>query len=97
MLAIESADLPPLGDPADFYDHELIGLAVRTVAGEHVGTVADVLHHGQDLLVVDGAGRRSGEEILVPFVAAIVPEVDLAGGFLVVDPPPGLLNPDAAV
>jgi len=97
MLAIDSDDLPPLGDPADFYDHDLIGLAVRTAAGEHVGTVADVLHHGQDLLVVDGAGPRSGAELLVPFVTAIVPEVDLAGGFLVVDPPPGLLDPDAAV
>ncbi len=33
----------------------------------------------------------------MPFVTAMVPEVDLAGGQLVIDPPPGLLDPDAAV
>ena len=31
-------------------------------------------------------------ELLVPFVAAIVPEVDVAAGRLVIDPPPGLLE-----
>ena len=37
--------------------------------------------------------RRPGQaEALIPFVAAIVPTVDLAGGFLVVDPPEGLLD-----
>lgn len=97
VLAIDSADLAPLADPAEFYDHDLIGLAVVTVAGEHVGEVADVLHHGQNLLVVDGAGPRRGAEILIPFVAAIVPEVDVAAGTLTIDPPPGLLDPEAAI
>jgi len=97
LLHIDSADLGPLGDPEEFYDHDLIGLHVVTVAGEAVGVVADVLHHGQDLLVVDGTGARSGAEIMVPFVAALVPEVDLADGKLVIDPPPGLLDPEAAI
>jgi 16S rRNA processing protein RimM len=57
-----------------------------------VGTVADVRHHGQDLLVIAGDGPRQGAEILVPFVAALVPEVDVPGGRLVIDPPPGLLE-----
>jgi 16S rRNA processing protein RimM len=97
ILAIDSDELEPLEDPEDFYDHDLIGLQVVTAAGEPVGAVSDVLHHGQDLLVIDGTGPRSGAEILVPFVAAIVPEVDLPAGRLVIDPPPGLLDPDAAV
>ena len=97
LLQIDSADLEPLGDPEEFYDHDLIGLHVVTVAGEDVGVVADVLHHGQDLLVVDGAGARSGAEIMIPFVIALVPEVNLASGKLVVDPPPGLLDPEAAI
>jgi len=63
------------------------------VDGEPVGKVADVLHHGQDLLVIAGDGDRSGAEILVPFVAQLVPEVDVAAGRLVIDPPPGLLDP----
>lgn len=97
FLVIDSDGLKPLTDPEAFYDHDLIGLAVVTAEGEHVGVVADVLHHGQDLLVVDSAGDRTGSEILIPFVAALVPEVDVVGGRLVVDPPEGLLNPDAAL
>jgi 16S rRNA processing protein RimM len=94
MLEIDSADLAPLADPEEFYDHDLIGLAVVTFAGEDVGVVADVLHHGQDLLVIDGAGPRKGAEIMIPFVTAIVPEVSLEAGRIVIDPPPGLLDPD---
>ncbi|HUC59449.1 MAG TPA: ribosome maturation factor RimM [Streptosporangiaceae bacterium] len=97
LLQVDSDDLEPLADPEEFYDHDLIGLSVVTVGGEVVGTVGDVLHYGQDLLVVEASGARSGAEILIPFVAAIVPEVDVAGGRLVVDPPAGLLDPDAAV
>ncbi len=97
VLAIDSSQLEPLTDPEEFYDHDLIGLRVVTSGGEDVGTISDVLHHGQDLLVVQGAGARAGAEILVPFVAAIVPEVDVAAGRLVIDPPAGLLDPDAAL
>jgi 16S rRNA processing protein RimM len=97
ILAIDSDELEPLEDPEDFYDHDLIGLRVVTAAGEPVGAVSDVLHHGQALLVIEGTGPRSGAEILVPFVGAIVPEVDVVGGRLIIDPPPGLLDPDAAV
>jgi 16S rRNA processing protein RimM len=97
ILAIDSDELEPLEDPDDFYDHDLIGLQVVTAVGDPVGAVSDVLHYGQDMLVIEGTGTRSGAEILVPFVAAIVPEVDVAAGRLVIDPPPGLLDPDAAV
>lgn len=88
MLVIDSAEVEPSDDPDEFHDHELIGLKVVTVAGESVGEVTDVLHHGQDLLVV----RREGQDdALVPFVKVLVPEVDVAHGRLVVDPPDGLL------
>lgn len=43
----------------------------------------------QDLLVIR---TLAGEDRLVPFVTAIVPEVDLKGGRLVLDAPPGLLE-----
>ncbi|MEV5408430.1 ribosome maturation factor RimM [Thermopolyspora sp. NPDC052614] len=93
LIVIDSADVAPPEDPDEFYDHQLIGLSVATTGGEPVGEVSDVLHHGQDLLVV----RHEGREVLIPFVKALVPEVDLKAGRLVVDPPPGLLNPDEAV
>ncbi|MFG2086539.1 MULTISPECIES: ribosome maturation factor RimM [unclassified Spirillospora] len=88
-LVVDPGDIPPSADPDDFHDQELIGLTVVTADGTDVGEVADVLHHGQDLLVVRG---DAGEK-LVPFVAALVPEVDVPGGRLVIDPPPGLLDP----
>ncbi|MEV4012812.1 ribosome maturation factor RimM [Nonomuraea angiospora] len=88
MLVIDSADVAPIDDPDEFHDHQLIGLTVETAAGEPVGEITDVLHHGQDLLVVRRAGA---DEALIPFVKALVPEIDLEGGRLVVDPPEGLL------
>ena len=74
-------------DPEEFYDHQLVGLSVVLTSGEPVGELAEVVHGAaQDLLVV-----RAGErEVLVPFVSALVPEVDLAGRRIVVDDEPGL-------
>jgi 16S rRNA processing protein RimM len=97
LLVVDSEDLADPADHDEFHDHQLIGLAVIGPDGEQVGEVTEVLHHGQDLLVVAGAGRRTGAEIMVPFVAELVPEVDLAAGRLVIAPPPGLLDPDEAL
>jgi 16S rRNA processing protein RimM len=78
-------------DPEEYYDHQLVGLTVVTTDGREVGTVAEVLHSGaQDLLVVDREGRDAA---MVPFVVALVPEVDLDGHRLVVSDRPGLLEP----
>jgi 16S rRNA processing protein RimM len=78
-------------DPEEFYDHQLVGLAVVTTDGREVGTVAEVLHSGaQDLLVV---GRDGRDPAMVPFVSALVPEVDLDSGRLLVADRPGLLEP----
>jgi 16S rRNA processing protein RimM len=95
-LSVDSSQLPDTGDPDEFRDHELIGLNVRTAGGEPVGVVTDVLHYGQDLLVVRRAEGGADGECLVPFVKEIVPEVDRAAGFIVIDPPPGLLDPAEA-
>jgi 16S rRNA processing protein RimM len=92
LLVVDSAELPDPADPDEFRDHQLIGLRVVTVGGQPVGAVTDVLHYGQDLLVVAGEGDHNGTDILVPFVAKIVPEVDLAAGQILIDPPPGLLD-----
>jgi 16S rRNA processing protein RimM len=97
LLLVDSEELEEIADPDEFRDHELIGLSVVAPDGEHVGNVADVLHYGQDLLVVRGSGKRTGAEIMIPFVSAIVPEVDVAGGVLRIDPPLGLLDPEAAL
>jgi 16S rRNA processing protein RimM len=97
LLVVDSAELEDVTDPDEFRDHQLIGLAVITMDGQPVGEVTDVLHYGQDLLVVAGRGERAGAEIMIPFVSAIVPEVDVAAGLVRVDPPPGLLDSRDAV
>ncbi|HET6727819.1 MAG TPA: ribosome maturation factor RimM [Jiangellaceae bacterium] len=82
-----------LDDPEEFFDHQLVGLRAVTTAGDDVGDITDVLHlPGQDLLVVR---RPDNGETLVPFVTEIVPEVDLAAGQVVLDPPVGLIEDEA--
>lgn len=74
-------------DPEEFYDHQLVGLAVVSVDGEALGELREVVHGAaQDLLVVDHHGR----EVFVPFVVELVPAVDLGNRRVVVDDRPGL-------
>lgn len=81
------------GDEDTWYERDLVGLKAVTVAGEEVGEVISLQPGAaQDLLVLR---LTDGREALVPFVTAIVPEVDIEGGRVVLDPPPGLLDLDA--
>jgi 16S rRNA processing protein RimM len=90
LLVADSSTSSGSGDPDEFWDHELVGLAAVTVTGAALGAVEDVLHPaGADLLVIRGG---DGREILVPFVSAIVTDVDVKLGRLVVNPPEGLLE-----
>jgi 16S rRNA processing protein RimM len=89
QLMVPATERPPIDDPDEFYATDLIGLAASTVSGDELGAVRDVLNAaGADYLVLEIDGR----ERLVPFVSAIVPTVDLAGGRVVIDPPPGLFE-----
>ena len=91
LLQVDARTLAPPEDADEFHDHVLRGMAAVLVGGAALGEVVDVLHlpHG-DVLVV----RRhdNAAEVLVPFVKAMVPEVDVAARTLVVDPPDGLLD-----
>ncbi len=75
-----------------WYDHQLVGLdAVRD--GHVLGKIAEVRHFpAQDLLVV----QTGADQVLVPFVEAIVPRVDVAAGQVHMTPPPGLFNEQEA-
>jgi len=84
--AVDSTD----GDDEDgWYPHQLVGLRAERVDGTVLGEVVghQVLPAHDALLVREPSGTRT----LVPFVRAIVPVVDLAGGRVVLDPPDGLL------
>lgn len=89
LIADVPADERP-DEPEEYYDRQLVGLTAVTASGqEEIGPVLAVLHLGaQDALEIGtAAGAR-----LVPFVAALVPEVDLIGGRLTVVEQPGLLT-----
>lgn len=78
-------------DPDEYYDHQLVGLAAEDTDGTPLGEVTAVVHGAaQDLLRIRTA---DGRDALVPFVAALVPEVDVAGGRVVVADRPGLVAP----
>lgn len=88
-LLVAAGERPQLDDPDEFYASDLVGLAVSTVNGTDLGTVRDVIDvAGADYLVLEVDGR----ERLVPFVAAIVPTVDILGRRVVIDPPNGLFD-----
>jgi 16S rRNA processing protein RimM len=79
-------------DEDSWYERDLVGLKAVTVGGEELGEVTALQSRPtQDLLVLR---LTDGREALVPFVSAIVPEVDVEGGRIVVDPPAGLLDLD---
>jgi 16S rRNA processing protein RimM len=90
LHATIDADASP-DDPDEFYDHQLVGLAAYDEDGRPLGEVSAVVHGGaQDLLTVR---TPDGRDALVPFVKALVPEVDVAGGRVVVADRPGLVTP----
>jgi 16S rRNA processing protein RimM len=89
-LFVDASEGLPEDDDEGWYEDELAGLAAVTVDGQEVGTVTALqTRAAQDLLVVRLA---AGGEALVPFVESIVPVVDIPGGRVVLDPPPGLLE-----
>jgi 16S rRNA processing protein RimM len=90
LLVADSGTSIAPEDDQEFWDHDLLGLAAIATDGQLLGEVTDVAHPpGPDLLVIT---RPDGGEMLIPFVAAIVPTVDLVGRRMVIDPPDGLLE-----
>jgi 16S rRNA processing protein RimM len=89
LVAADASD-----EPDAWYDDELVGLRAQRPDGSPLGEVVGLLTGGaQDLLEVRpvGAGRST---VLVPFVTALVPVVDVPGGRVVIDPPGGMFDAD---
>jgi 16S rRNA processing protein RimM len=87
-LLVPANDLPAL-EAGEFHVRDLIGLAVYDQSTQSlVGTVTDLFPAGNDLLEVE---RTDGSKVLIPFVLAIVPIVDLHQQRIEITPPPGLL------
>ena len=88
-LLVSADDRPEL-EEGEFHLLDLVGLEARlTVDGPAIGTVSDLISGGNDLLEITTA---EGRKLLIPFVEAIVPKVQLEDGWLLLTPPPGLLD-----
>jgi 16S rRNA processing protein RimM len=87
-LYIESSERRDL-EPDEFWPDELVGFEVLTREGSSIGLVAELEFGGaQDRLVIDAGGTP----VTVPFVTALVPEVDVKNRRVIVDLPPGFMD-----
>lgn len=86
-LEVERAAVPP-APPGTYYHYELLGCRCRD-GGRDLGTVVDLVEDGGGLLLIVSDGER---QVPVPFVERFLRAVDVAGGTIDVDLPPGLLD-----
>ena len=87
LLVEQSLDVSPQ-EPDAWYDHQLAGLKVMR-DGIEIGTLLRVEHMpAQDLLVI----KTEEAEVLLPFVKAFVPKVDVSAGVIEITPPGGLFE-----
>ncbi|HZG37770.1 MAG TPA: ribosome maturation factor RimM [Nodosilinea sp.] len=99
VLVVSVGDRPSL-DADEFYVADLVGLRVIVQAtGTAIGTVTDIFAAGNDLLEVtydapkaENLPPAKPQTVLIPFVTAIVPVVNLAQGYLEITPPAGLVK-----
>lgn len=83
-LYVERDRLPP-ADEDEVYHADLIGLAAETLGGKSLGRVLAVHNFGAGDLIEVGEDKKRSQ--LYPFTREVVPELDLEGGRIVIDPP----------
>ena len=92
-LFIPRDRLPP-ADADEFYHVDLVGLAAETAAGTRLGTIVAVHDFGAgDILELQP--EAGGATLMVPFTDTFVPRVDIAGGRIIVAPPPDAAAKDS--
>lgn len=96
-LYVSRERLPAPEDEDDFYHADLIGLEARLADGTVLGKVVAIPNYGaSDLLEV--RDERTGDTFLYPFTRAVVPEIHIGEGYLVIEVPleaePGEEEPD---
>lgn len=82
--------------PSDsYYQHDILGLHVRTLAGRELGTICDIIVTGSnDVYVIEDANRK---QVLIPAIKEVVKQVDLVEGMMYIEPMQGLLDDDASI
>ncbi|MSQ10426.1 MAG: 16S rRNA processing protein RimM [Dehalococcoidia bacterium] len=88
LLDIPSEGVPPL-DEGVYYQHQILGLGVKTAEGRDLGAVTEILTTGANDVYVAHDGKR---EYLIPAIGSVVQSIDLQRGVITIDPLPGLLD-----
>lgn len=89
LIQIPLEEALPLQED-EYYEHQIIGLAVWTVSGEHLGRIEEIIYTGANDVYVVHSEDVPHHEILIPFLDDVVLEVDLDAGRIVVELPEGL-------
>lgn len=84
LLTVDRSEAAPLAE-GEYYTFDIIGLMVYDVKGKELGRVENVLRTGSN--DVYQARRLDGGELLIPALKAVVKEIDIAGGRMVIDMP----------
>ena len=86
-LFVARAALPEPDEDETYYHADLVGLAVEDAEGRPLGEVAALDNHGAGD-VIEIAPNGGGTPLVLPFTRAVVPEIDLEAGRVVVVVPP---------
>ncbi len=89
-LYVERGALPAT-DEREWYEADIVGLAAIGRDGRDWGKVVAFHDFGAGRTMEVSGGSASRSSVMLPFTAQAVPEIDVAGGRIVVDPPAGLL------
>lgn len=92
-LFIDRSALPS-PDEDEFYVADLVGLLAVAVDGKELGRVETVHDYGAGASLE--IPQATGGPLIVPFTAACVPSVDIAGGRVTVVPPDEIIVPEDA-
>lgn len=89
MIKVPESQLQPL-DEGEYYFHEIIGCTVVTEDGETIGEVKEILTPGaNDVWVVK---RKEGGDVLIPYIADVVKQVDVENKTITIHVMEGLLD-----
>jgi len=88
-LYVSRASMPKTGK-REYYEADLIGLVAKDKAGKDYGTVRGVHNYGAGVFLEMGCTKA--DTIMVPFNDVCVPNVDIKGGCITIDPPEGLIE-----
>lgn len=88
LLLVPESEAVPL-EEGEYFLYQLVGLAVYSIGGTYVGRLTEVLETGaNNVFVVDGS---SGQHLL-PDIPAVIKDIDIEGGRLIITPMPGLID-----